>query len=56
MFRKIRSLRLWLTSPYYVPDEPIQTALITAAMRGIDVRLIIPRKGDSRIVDLAARS
>jgi cardiolipin synthase A/B len=29
---------------------------VTAALRGVDVRVIVPRKGDSRLVDLAARS
>jgi cardiolipin synthase len=48
--------RLWLTTPYFVPDEPIVTALCTAAMRGVDVRLLLPRRGDSRLIDLAARS
>jgi cardiolipin synthase len=48
--------RLWLTTPYFVPDEAILAAMITAALRKVDVRLIIPRKGDSRLVDLAARS
>jgi cardiolipin synthase A/B len=48
--------RLWLTTPYFVPGEPITTALCTAAMRGVDVRLLIPVKGDSRLIDLAARS
>ncbi len=48
--------RLWATTPYFVPDEPILTALLTAALRGVDVRLLVPRKGDSRLVDLAARS
>ena len=48
--------RVWLTTPYLVPDEAIQTALVSAAMRGVDVRLIVPAKSDSRLVDLAARS
>ena len=48
--------RLWLTTPYFVPDEAILTALVTAALRAVDVRLIIPKRGDSRLVDLAARS
>jgi len=48
--------RLWLTTPYFVPDEALMTALGTAAMRGVDVRLIIPVRGDSRLVDWAARS
>ena len=48
--------RLWLTTPYFVPDEALLLALLTAALRKVDVRLIIPKKGDSRLVDLAARS
>ncbi len=48
--------RLWLTTPYFVPDEALLTAMITAALRDVDVRLIVPRKGDSRLVDMAARS
>jgi cardiolipin synthase A/B len=48
--------RLWLTTPYFVPDDAILSAVISAAMRGVDVRLIVPAKGDSKLVDLAARS
>jgi cardiolipin synthase A/B len=48
--------RLWLTTPYFVPDEALLTALITAGLRDVDVRLLVPKKGDSRLVDLAARS
>ena len=48
--------RLWLTSPYFVPDDAVLIALISAGLRDVDVRLLIPKKGDSRLVDLAARS
>lgn len=48
--------RVWLTTPYFVPDDAILSAIVSAAMRGVDVRLIVPAKGDSRLVDLAARS
>ncbi|HEY0254359.1 MAG TPA: phospholipase D-like domain-containing protein, partial [Kofleriaceae bacterium] len=48
--------RAWLTTPYFVPDDSILTAIVCAAMRGVDVRLIVPEKSDSRVVDLAARS
>lgn len=48
--------RVLITTPYFVPDEPISNALVTAAMRGVDVRVIVPAASDSRIVDLAARS
>lgn len=46
--------RLWITTPYFVPDEPIITALITAAARGVDVKVIVPRVGDSKLVTAAA--
>jgi len=50
------SERVWLTTPYFVPDEPLLAALVTAGLRDVDVRLIVPKRGDSRLVDLAARS
>jgi cardiolipin synthase len=46
--------RVWITTPYFVPDEPVLTALVTAKARGVDVRLILPRLGDSRFVAAAA--
>jgi cardiolipin synthase A/B len=48
--------RVWLTTPYFVPDDALVAALITAALRGVDVRVLVPAKGDSMLVDLAARS
>jgi cardiolipin synthase len=48
--------RVWITTPYFVPDEAILTALTTAALRGVDVRILVPRRGDSLVVTLAARS
>jgi cardiolipin synthase A/B len=48
--------RLWITTPYFIPDESITTALIVAALAQVDVRVLLPRHGDSRIIDLAARS
>ena len=46
--------RLWITTPYFVPDEPILTALMTARARGVDLRIIVPRQGDSKLVTAAA--
>ncbi|MGB5277795.1 MAG: cardiolipin synthase [Gammaproteobacteria bacterium] len=46
--------RLWLTSPYFVPDDAMVVALQAAALRGVDVRIILPDKADQRIVELAA--
>jgi cardiolipin synthase A/B len=48
--------RVHLTTPYFVPDEAILVALETAALRGIDVRLLLPEKSDMRLVLHAGRS
>lgn len=48
--------RVWLATPYFVPTSAVLYALTSAAMRGLDVRVMIPRHSDSRLVDLAARS
>ena len=48
--------RLWLTSPYFVPDQAMLQALIGAALRGVDVRLLVPRRSDSRLVTWASHS
>ncbi len=45
-----------LTTPYFVPDDPMRLALTAAALRGVQVELIVPRRSDSRIVTAAARS
>ncbi len=45
--------RLWLASPYLVPDEAVATALCRAALRGVDVRLLVPQRGDSKLAALA---
>jgi cardiolipin synthase len=48
--------RLWMTTPYFVPDEGLLLAITSAALRDVDVRLLVPKRGDSRLVDMAARS
>lgn len=48
--------RIWIASPYFVPDIQIMNALQLAALRGVDVRIIIPLKSDSRLIGLAAYS
>lgn len=47
--------QLTLTTPYLVPDESLQRALVSAARRGVDVTIIIPKRVDSRLVRLASR-
>lgn len=48
--------RVFLTTPYFVPDQSMLVALETAAMRGVDVRLLLPYKSDMRLVLHAGRS
>lgn len=48
--------RVWLVTPYFVPTEATRYALTSAALRGVDVRVLVPRRSDSRIVSAAARS
>ncbi|BEU01399.1 cardiolipin synthase A [Agarivorans sp. OAG1] len=45
-----------LTSPYFVPDENLQMALVTAASRGVEVNLILPARNDSFLVRYASHS
>lgn len=46
--------RLWIASPYFVPDESVQDALKLALMRGVDVRVLIPNRPDHILVYLSA--
>ena len=48
--------RIWIASPYFVPDFQIMNALQLAALRGVDVRILIPEKSDSQLIRLAAYS
>jgi cardiolipin synthase len=48
--------RVWLVTPYFVPGGPALMALTSAALSGLDVRLLVPRMSDSRLVTYAARS
>lgn len=48
--------RVWLVTPYFVPGEAARMALTSAALGGLDTRLLVPRISDSRLVTLAARS
>jgi cardiolipin synthase A/B len=38
--------RLWIASPYFVPDPALRTAIAHAALRGVDVRIILPKGVD----------
>jgi cardiolipin synthase len=50
------SRELVLTTPYFVPDESLLAALLSAPGRGVDVTLIVPKKVDSRMTHFASRA
>lgn len=47
--------RIWIENPYFASDE-IADAVCSAAMRGVDVRVILPSRGDSNIMDMGNRA
>ncbi len=48
--------RISLTSPYFIPNESILNALRTAALGGVEVRILLPERGDSNFVHFASLS
>lgn len=46
--------RIWITSPYFVPDDKIIASLHMAALKGIDVRILLPEKPDHLLVYLSS--
>lgn len=47
---------IYLTTPYFIPDEAMYLALQFAALRGLDVKILVPHKSDHLLVLLAGRS
>ena len=45
--------RLWIVTPYFVPDDALVQALSLAARRGVDVRIIMPQRSNHAITDWA---
>lgn len=43
---------VWIASPYFIPDETLSKSLELAAKRGVDVRLLIPKKSNHLLADL----
>ena len=54
-FREARG-RVWLTTPYFVPDRRSQSRLCEAARRGVDVRVLLPGKSDVPLAQWASRA
>lgn len=48
--------RVWLITPYFIPDAAIKVALQTAVYRGVDCRILVPGLSDVPFVQFAARS
>lgn len=46
--------RIWITAPYFVPDEAVVKALMLATLRGVEVRILLPGVTDSLPTKLAA--
>jgi len=46
--------RIWLASPYFVPDESVFAALRLAVLRGVEVRLLLPARADHQVVYAAS--
>lgn len=44
--------RFWVVTPYFVPDDSLAQALVLAARRGVDVRIILPRRSNHLLPDL----
>ena len=44
--------RIWIVTPYFVPDDNIMQALIIAQHRDVDIKLITPRKSNHLIADI----
>ena len=45
--------RIWIVSPYFVPDDAVVSALQLAALRGVDVRIMLPERAEHLLVHLA---
>ncbi|HUP98747.1 MAG TPA: cardiolipin synthase [Usitatibacter sp.] len=48
--------RIWIETPYLIPDEALESALRVAELRGVDVQVIVPKQGDSRLVTMASHT
>jgi len=48
--------RVLIETPYLIPDEPLEAALRIAALRGVDVQVIVPKRGDSLVVTAASHT
>ncbi len=47
---------LYISTPYFIPNESILTAIKTVALSGVDVKIILPSKSDSRLTFFGSMS
>ena len=47
---------VFISTPYFLPNEGIMTAIRTAALSGVDVRILLPERNDSWMVGMSSRS
>ena len=45
-----------ITTPYFAPDPALSAAIVAAARRGVDVRIVFPQRSDSRVVGAISRA
>lgn len=50
------SKRAWIVTPYFLPESALMHALYVASMRGVDVRILLPRKNNIKLLDWAVPS
>lgn len=48
--------RLWIATPYFVPDEALARAIVLAVRRGVDVHIVVPQRSNHPTADLAGGS
>jgi len=47
--------RVWIVTPYFIPDEVLQRVLCISARRGVDVRVVVPAASNHRLADMVRR-
>jgi len=53
---KVARDRIWITQSYFAPDEELMTAILEAAARGVDVRILVAGYSDSQVLLNASRA
>lgn len=47
---------IFIETPYFLPSESVMFALKTASLSGVDIRVMVPRRGDAKLVEWAGRT